>query len=284
MWADAEQYLDYLDAAVDNPNGVAAARFVTVFKSIDPLSEIKFQKYASSARQIVAAECSVFLEKTSPDLEVWQPYIRWANKLNNLHTIITFNYDRVLETLAGWKKVKNGIDFDGFFGLPTFDMEMAQDVKHIATIIKLHGSVDWRIKDSQIEQGESLEALKCDPDDLVIATPGPTKQKMVTNILAPLWNEAEKKLREADVIVFVGYRFPPTDAEARGRLLNALMRNNSPNLKLCTVLGPDDNSDNRRLESLLKYATKHRADTVTVERTNLWAQDFISIYQPEMFE
>jgi hypothetical protein len=279
MWADAEQYLDYLDTATVVTDGPATARLTSVHMGLH--NEIKINGLADITRRIVAAECSVFLQRTSPDLEIWQPYLRWANKLNQNHTIITFNYDTVLETLVN---KCNGIGGHSFFGLPTYDSDYVI-ISGVSVVVKLHGSVDWRVNKPQILRGEPLEALKCDSDQLVIATPGPTKRNMVSDILSPLWNEAEIKLCEADVVVFMGYRFPPSDAEARGRLLGALMKNTSPNLQLYTVLGPNDDPDNRRLEALLKYATAQRENGPgKVVRIPLWSQDFMSVYQPEMFE
>jgi hypothetical protein len=51
---------------------------------------------------------------------------------------------------------------------------------------------------------------------------------MVSEIINKLWIEAKEALRMADVVVFMGYRFPPTYAEARGQLLDALRENTSP--------------------------------------------------------
>ena len=44
--------------------------------------------------------CSVFLQHAETSGEKWGPYIRWASKLRPSDTIITFNYDLVLEKLA----------------------------------------------------------------------------------------------------------------------------------------------------------------------------------------
>jgi hypothetical protein len=60
------------------------------------------------------------------------------------------------------------------------------------------------------------------------------------------------------------------------------MENTSSDLRLYTVLGPNDDPDNRRLEALLHYATQQRqAGQGKVKRFPLWAQDFMSVYQPE---
>lgn len=282
MWADAEQYLDYLDTAATAPDSPAAARLNNVIKRVNKDTDIDIQLLAYTTRRIIAAECSQFLESTSLKLETWQPYIHWASLLDINHTIITFNYDRVLETLSddSSDSLAVRIGLCSYVGLPSYSKGERMD-QDVASVIKLHGSVDWRIDSSQvhnIERGKPLEALLCDPNQLMIATPGPTKRMMVQDSFKILWREAEKALKSADNIFFIGYRFPPTDAEARSRLLGALRKNESPDLRLYTVLGPDNDADSRRLKELLRYVTEGEAE---VERLPLWAQDFMSIYNPD---
>jgi hypothetical protein len=281
MWADAEQYLDDLDTAVSSPEGPAAARLKSVIRHANFPSKIDFLSLANTTHRIIAAECSAFLEDKNIEFEIWQPYIRWAKMLDYNHTIITFNYDRVLETLAGINKIQ-WFGLNSFVGIIGHNQEMATKVQQIALAVKLHGSIDWKKNESQsphdIERGEPVEALICDPDQLVIATPGPTKHGMVSGTLGKHWKIAEEALSKADVVFFIGYRFPQTDAEARGRLLGALMKNESPDLRLYTVLGPENNPDSQRLEALLNYATKGKAK---VTRLPLWAQDFMSVCNPD---
>jgi len=285
MWNDAEQYLDYLDAASMYPDSLAKVRVDSVTKSGGLQNDIKIPLLIESTRRIIAAECSAFLEGTSPELETWQPYIRWAKMLNHDHTIITFNYDRILEKLADLTDIRLGIGLESFFGITGSDLKYLE-VEKIASVVKLHGSVDWKKNTSQspptIERGNPLEALICDSNQLVIATPGPTKHKMVSDILKNLWYYANEALTNADTVFFIGYRFPPTDTEALSWLLGALMKNESSDLRLYTVLGPNDDADNRRLEALLDFATKQRkTGQKKIIRTHLWAQDFMSVYNPD---
>jgi hypothetical protein len=70
-----------------------------------------------------------------------------------------------------------------------------------------------------------------------------------------LWSAACKHIQEAKVIVFVGYRFPPSDAEAREKLLKALTANVADHVELHIVLGPDRRiPDVVRLQQLLRYS------------------------------
>jgi hypothetical protein len=118
MWADAEEYLDYLDTAVTFPQSPAAARVNSVINSTGLARTVEIPLLAVTTRRIIAAECSVFLEGTDTNLEKWRPYYRWAKMLDYNHTIITFNYDRVLEIVSEIPNIKN-IHFgrDSFRGL-----------------------------------------------------------------------------------------------------------------------------------------------------------------------
>src|SRR5205823_2681786 len=96
-------------------------------------------------------------------------------------------------------------------------------------------------------------ALDCGDDELSIAAPGPSKQSLSAGAFQPYWEQAMEALRTASAIVFVGYRFPPTDAEARERLLGAIRENTQEYLAVHTVLGPSTNSDDsRRLSGLVE--------------------------------
>jgi hypothetical protein len=53
----------------------------------------------TTARRLVAAECAAFLQHVDPTREQWRPYRRWAASLTPNDTVVTFNYDRVLEML-----------------------------------------------------------------------------------------------------------------------------------------------------------------------------------------
>jgi hypothetical protein len=123
---------------------------------------------------------------------------------------------------------------------------------------------------------------------MVIASPGPTK-KTIRDALNDIWNAAKTSIAAADVVVFVGYRFPPSDSEARRFLVDALMANASRPLTLRTVLGANrSNADTVRLEAILEYAMAarlrhHGTRGVTVRHTlrvhPLGAEDFLDLFQ-----
>jgi hypothetical protein len=64
--------------------------------------------------------------------------------------------------------------------------------------------------------------------------------------------------------VFVGYRFPPTDSEARRRLLGAIGRSKHGYKAVHTVLGPESAKDSARLGQLLHWTLRQeRVDLAT---------------------
>src|SRR4051794_16114286 len=72
-------------------------------KVISPVALPMFTSTAAvsgAAKRIMAAECSAFLIDTDLKSEKWSPYMQSARELDANHTIITFDYDLVLDRLA----------------------------------------------------------------------------------------------------------------------------------------------------------------------------------------
>jgi hypothetical protein len=116
-----------------------------------------------------------------------------------------------------------------------------------------------------VQEAPRLFALECEEGELAIATPGPSKKREADECFRELWKLAREALAEADAIVFVGYRFPETDADAREQLLTAIGKNGAPgskrrphNLKCHIVLGNKSPQDVDRLEALLRFVAGRR--------------------------
>jgi hypothetical protein len=288
---DAEAFLDYLDSAGMQSGAYAhiqalLARARKTEKR--QLEGIGVGPIMTAAKRQIAAECCAFLDEANVEDERWMPYRSWVGRIGADDTIITFNYDRVLEHL---KSVRE---------LVVLDSRNLEEPFRVPIVLKLHGSVDWRshAHGSQfIAVDDPVFALGCDDIEICLATPGPTKQQM-TAAFRDLWSLAEKALESADHVVFVGYRFPPTDAAARQTLLEALSRNTQTNcLWLHIVLGPSDrDGDALRLEQLLRYTVETTGGRVDyaqqvhpvtrrgyrLTRHPLWAQDFLSIFNHQI--
>jgi hypothetical protein len=285
-WADAEELLEHLDNAAFAPSGrLEAQRLVRMRATKEIPSDAHFEMLAAAAKRIVAAECCLFLRNADTSSERWRPYVGWARSLDPADTIITFNYDRVVEMAA--QAAKRQLDIVAGNQQPR---------EGSSRLLKMHGSVDWRCqKQEYVLVDDPEHAVKCAPDEIGIASPGPSKLTL-SEQWKGLWQGAERALREADAIVFAGYRFPPTDSFSRERLLGAVMQNVGPHhVAVHTVLGPEtDGQHARRLRGMLLYALGRAKRSpfpggrlpqssppkfYTFQSQPLYAEDFLSLMQ-----
>jgi hypothetical protein len=275
-WRDAEEFLEFLDLAArneDSPHFRALNTYAGGGQTFPSASGI-----AGAARRLVAAECC-FFDVADVNYERWAPYRKWAAALKPEDTVVTFNYDRVVEAAA--RAASQAVDL-------CLDPVIATTGK--PRLLKLHGSVDWKVISGRIAVAEECAAVACHPDELAIACPGPSKYafRAENEQIESLWKRAEDALRDAEAIVFVGYRFPPSDAMARERLLEAITANEIQKLTVHTVLG-DNRRDpaTTRLVGLLTHALRKAGRMLPAEQYGakylrlvshpLFAEDFLGI-------
>ncbi len=309
FWEDAETFLDRLDVAGRESNSGPGRQMRIAYNNVarsvlppdGPDVTRKFASLSGEARRFVALQCARFTDSYDEGLESWQAYRFWFKKiwhLGPIHRIVSFNYDWVLERLDA--------------EIPTPSQAASQDWEYYqdlpgATVrcLKLHGSVGWKKTgvDSYEPAPENWNLYDCDSSEIAIAAPGPTKHESVKGPLRFLWAAAREAIEQADSIVFIGYRFPPTDAEARSRLLDAIGRNKAKELSLNIVLGPSLGSDdNVRLKALLRYTVINRGriemgnlsqnmvlDALENDRARfsiiehpLLAEDFLTVWEPRL--
>jgi len=273
LWRDAEDFVDYLDAA-PSPSSPALGRLVDIANELrqqkTPLV-LDFDRLGTVAKKMIAAECCAFIHDGALATERWEPYRDWIRKLGRDDYIITFNYDLVLEKIRNVVVVTS--DTDGYEASKT----------ETPKVLKLHGSVDWKREQGGARFSRTTDeffALRCTPEELAIATPGPSK-KATTQELAFLWDMAANVLRQAGTIIFVGYRFPPSDAQARSVLLKAIGENEVAHTAVPTVLGPDTTSvDSMRLKALLERAVERKPKgSRAVGSVPLFAEDFLGLFE-----
>lgn len=235
-WEHAEQFLVFLDRAVQGDSVCRSTIEQALHASLP--GEAKVADLDRIARQVIAAECVMFLRRLRDNDEAWSPYVTWKSTLRDDDVIISFNYDLVPERL-------------GLVAPCSID-ELARTA---TPVIKLHGSVSWQLNDL----GERILILQHD-DALVegakplIATPGGSKLE-VTKTLGFLWDFAKRALADAKEVRFVGYRFPPSDVFAYTELLSAIERNeHGPDIGI--VLGPEPGADANRLLLVCQAITK----------------------------
>ncbi len=230
-WTHAEEFLEHLDLATRDEK----RRQQVGTWAAEALRPIAPEEILAAAKRIVAAECCEFLSVVEETDERAGPYARWAKRLSPADTVITFNYDAVLEKLA-WSKfhVVTAPINPGDHETIT-DIEMNKK----ALLLKLHGSVMWnRGSDGRILCGNKSDLERAVTlEDPVIAIPGRAKKESAGGEFKAIWTQAARALREAQRIIFLGYGWPPSDAEARRMLFDALECNDSQELHVHLVLG-----------------------------------------------
>ena len=194
--------------------------------------------------------------------------MKWARSLSG-HTILTFNYDPVPELL---QEIRTGIAVIRPDHIEE-DLMRVRAQQTVTPVFKLHGSTTWSLVNDTVSVEPTRVPLPFMNSEAtpLMGFPGPTKIQMCRGHLKELWTRAIRKLREAEEVVFIGYRFPPTDAFSREVILSTLRdgrRNQLNSIK--TVLGDPSYSASRRLSALLEAAAPgvHRA-------VPLLAQDFM---------
>jgi hypothetical protein len=259
-WEHAEDFLDFVDAAIEEPTSKRRLFLERLVKGRGGDKAPSVADFRTLAILAVAAECSTFVDRGSVDSEAWEPYVDWARKRRVNDTVITFNYDQVPEKLGT-------APFITHFGEPTVVRPggTSRVPESNCPIYKLHGSTTWGIDRTggfSAFDTNQFVSLKGEPGNIyrnLIATPGATKLSHCAGLLSPLWENAILRLTKADVIVFMGYRFPPSDSFSRRMLMGAIEQNSQPYLRIHTVLGPAINGDATvRLVSMLKHVLEGR--------------------------
>ena len=280
VWRDPEEFIDFIESAKSASGG--AREFLEGVIGGVPVDLI-----ADIARRMLAIECSIFLRGADPTTERWLPYRLWAPRFSREDTIVTFNYDRVFELLkekckaeVAHHEVANHYEVIVPNGNADRQIGETRDLD-CAPILKLHGSVDWIAADGKIraDPAESLLAMPKTGEEIVLAVPGPNKIGVRDRFgeIRLLWKVARDAVQSASRIVFIGYRFPQTDAQSRVEILKAIQEAsaNGNLLKVWIVLGPDEkHPDVARMLKLLRFVCPER---VEVSVLPLYGEDFLSM-------
>jgi hypothetical protein len=285
LWEHAEEFLDFVDVAAASPSSPVATVLRAAMNASN-FRELAIEDLRKMAVLSVAAECS-FAAFCDPQTEAWRPYVNWASQLGEGDTIITFNYDTVLETLGAMSTgvVRN-------LGARTTILPWVNESppnRNDVPILKLHGSVSWSTKGTRpsiLNDHElSLDVAFERGYVPLVASPGPAKHDARHGELAPLWNRMHPAIEFADTIVFLGYRFPPSDSTARLDIFKAIKAKQDGHLKIHVVLGPNiSHPDNVRLVSMLDVILRDAGRERTTARNSSTAASFSIVQQPLFVE
>jgi hypothetical protein len=284
-WSDPEEFIEFLNRAAADSEGwsgkMLSSQLMTAMMDQRPHT---VQALPKRARQYLAAVCHEFApdQKEAETAERWFPYRRWGDEVRrHSHAIVTFNYDRVVELVY-----RNAPALPDPSGLP---------VTEAAPFLKLHGSVDWTYDGSQVTPNGDVYAAISSDQDFALAIPGPSKVEMSGGLFSPLWTRAEQAIKDADVIIFVGYRFPESDAVAKQRILGAITSGNH-RVTVRIVLGARRDEHVERVEGMLKWALANRrlveqeeavrfrdrdTSVARIIHEPMKAEDFLTVFEAE---
>lgn len=195
-------------------------------------------------------------------------YKKFKNQLRETDTIITFNWDILLDDILGAKRYKKILDknnekiesiqYHTFISYLTALGEMT-DTRVAVNLpikekewqegfgfyLKMHGSIDWRYCDNEMCRGygkgfpvlDSKESYICsecyEPMNILLIPPVLNKQYRKYSLVRKIWNLAAKEIELADSIVIWGYSLPPTDFYSEW-----LLRNARKSIKALTLINP----------------------------------------------
>lgn len=191
-------------------------------------------------------------------------------KIEGKNTIITFNYDTLVEDALdelGFNISYGPEKFIGFRDHNKFNKP--PNLRKTIKVLKLHGSVNWsdwfEVKKSETPSPEKfLYAPKKLADDLkdhvgvfenyaslrerafIPLLVPPTWQKFMTGFLPKIWDEAVEAIRTATRIIIIGYSIPPTDQHFKYLMAAGLQENISLRKVLFVNKAFEQNSDENK--------------------------------------
>jgi NAD-dependent SIR2 family protein deacetylase len=158
--------------------------------------------------------------------------------INNDCTVITFNYEIMLERALPRGHFSYGIDIDKdkIINFPSY-----KKCKYNLLLLKLHGSLNWAVcsRCSKMylfwsQRYDDIFKNMCKSCSLnleaVLIPPTRVKSNHLKGIwkdigLENLWRIAKEKITSADEITIIGYSFGEYDYEATGLILDAIKAN-----------------------------------------------------------
>lgn len=177
-------------------------------------------------------------------------------KATLLNRIITFNYDTLIDqALIDRGFGKRTMYFDRIADSEADGISRrAVDIFKHPLILKLHGSINWRVHrrhfdqliEGSIDPDEKIPIWTSDgtlpqPDDdesPLIIPPIPNKPLTTSSLFRFLWTLAYEYMHEARQLVIIGYSCPPTDTLAR----TMFSQFKSQNLESVSIVDPNANA------------------------------------------
>lgn len=273
FWRSAEEFLEFLNSGSESDLKHREMLLSKMQASLVPQlqrcqagrlpgvlrDEVSIANLSMAALRIIARECDFVPIREAKEHLKWErarPYLAWGSSLNGNDHILSFNYDLVIEGLASQTAIIHGVADERF-------SDSAQERRSAGapTLYKMHGSLDWESVDGGYRRVPLTEV-----SEPAIATPGNAKLEMKEGGFKSIWEEAERQIRAAERIIWIGYSLPASDASAVESILTALSENTCEDLEVEVVMGPPSD-DASRVKALLDRAIGAKVDPKLKKKT-----------------
>lgn len=214
-----EQYVTQLESLLEISN---LALVKTLAFSRDRLENMR-ERLLNALSAVLEESCDVAKTTSLAREERCSYHRRIVECLRPRDTIISFNYDCVVDdALRAWASgawsAKHGYCFPKparVVGHEAWDAARApHQTNATINLLKLHGSLNWRPlppdDDAEIQLREKPYKQK-GSKEYELVPPENKKHLEDRKVLMQLWGAAERAIRSAKTICFVGFSFTPTD-------------------------------------------------------------------------
>lgn len=152
---------------------------------------------------------------------------------NQRNTIITFNYDTVIEDAFEQIGAKFNLGLSNVPNLlidSNYSCNTSEKGDDITNIFKLHGSINWKLEYSEeplkLVINRSVDGLWSQSSTLNYILEPPTWNKgRSADILQNLWDASLSSIRKATRIFVIGYSLPETDMHFKYLMASGLAQN-----------------------------------------------------------
>jgi hypothetical protein len=225
---DIERLMTFMDIEIENAD-----------------NRESYQMYKKRLLEIII----ILFKKLSNDLKVENgDYNNFVKNIKDNHTVITFNWDLLLDRIfKDFKDKKQYINLnsliDDEMDLITFNRPIDfEQLSNNGYYLKLHGSIDWQYcsnsscdANNKILISEGNICGRCFKRlNRLIIPPIINKQYKTYPFIEKLWTLARIQLDAAQEIVIWGYRLPPTDFYS-----NWLLSSTSNKSKKVSIVNPN---------------------------------------------
>lgn len=252
--SDVELLLTHIDLAILNNSA-------NLYKGYDEIDDLRLFRKKLSGTLVRAFDCvHCSLDNNDQKREI---YRKFCEQIGNGDTVITFNYDVLVEQilweqnkwtfLDGYGIKKNVNDFQDppWGGLYPKDKPQESSVK----VYKLHGSLGWLYDDikeevyycrmpnffqecntSFCEGGVKNQTLGASYDEATTLIEPTYMKNFDKSYIIDIWNQSYNAIQQSDELIIIGYSLPEPDSVAQ-MFLSLAVTNAS--IKTITVVNPD---------------------------------------------